>query len=668
MRLFCGNEICPSTKSGTEIHVFWISAMGSPFRLKVDKSNPHNTCLGYFYTFYNDPNECPKVDVNRTSSVCKYDPAVQLLPFGMTEETLKNSQCGFSAINNLIMEGHPYFNGMFNAGDSKGFTNLTNSLKKEGYSYGFSLAALAYDFRKFIHSNSNISASFNKLVNMLYSQTGKKVIILAHSLGSNNSLKLINDLDDNLRNKIKRFVAIGPPFAGASKVLEFMTKSSADFKANVGNMEFDIKPLGQKLFIPFTPFSYELSPKAVFTGLTKDPRYTDFIYAILERINLEKAIDHDDNINEEYIRSHSVLFNKLFPFMPKLNDLECDLEKWDLKQRELVEKRKKYESNHLALLPVYAPCRMRMFDLINCPLVRTSKVNIENYNFDEFCDKKNSDSQYFLKECTSCNNLNTFYEDFTKDFKHDHDHKNLVKEANLNNTISPVEDDYDFIENVATKMFEYQKLNDKIKNSPGPKVPTTIVYASFLDTRTAYNYDKKKSDTFTKDEVLMFGGDGTVPTYSSLLTGLKWIYERDFLNMTETNEVQIVEYCSLLANNPKTKIDFTDNKFLKQPYLHLGCTCLRNGNDWDVERLMTGDTTCSHESLVIDPILIEFIFNVVSQENVDPKEKEYEAAVEIYESINYEHKCNKILLKANTEKRSTLFNRKLSNNNLRKKN
>jgi hypothetical protein len=285
--------------------------MDSPFRLKVDKTNPHNTCLGYFYTFYNDPNECPKVDVNRTSSVCKYDPAVQLLPFGMTEETLKNSQCGFSAINNLIMEGHPYFNEMFNAGDSKGFINLTNSLKKEGYSYGFSLAALAYDFRKFIHSNSNISASFNKLVNMLYSQTGKKVIILAHSLGSNNSLKLINDLDDNLRNKIKRFVAIGPPFAGASKVLEFMTKSSADFKANVGNMEFDIKPLGQKLFIPFTPFSYELSPKAVFTGLTKDPRYTDFIYAILERINLEKAINHDDNINEEYIITLSIPLNKV---------------------------------------------------------------------------------------------------------------------------------------------------------------------------------------------------------------------------------------------------------------------------------------------------------------------------------------------------------------------
>ena len=111
-----------------------------------------------------------------------------------------------------------------------------------------------------------------------------------------------------------------------------MTKSSADFKANVGNMEFDIKPLGQKLFIPFTPFSYELSPKAVFTGLTKDPRYTDFIYAILERINLEKAIDKDDQIDDEFIRNHSILFNKLFPFMPKLNDLECDLKKWDLKK------------------------------------------------------------------------------------------------------------------------------------------------------------------------------------------------------------------------------------------------------------------------------------------------------------------------------------------------
>ena len=128
-------------------------------------------------------------------------------------------------------------------------------------------------------------------------------------------------------------------------------------------------------------------------------------------------------------------------------------------ERELVEKRKKYESNHLALLPVYAPCRMRMFDLINCPLVRTSKVNIENYNFDEFCDKKNSDSQYFLKECEDCNNLSKFYEEYTKDFKDDKNYKNHFKNANVKTNSQ--EEDYDLIENVTNKMFEYQKLNKK---------------------------------------------------------------------------------------------------------------------------------------------------------------------------------------------------------------
>ena len=649
MRFFCGNEICPSSKSGTEVHVFWIAAMNSPFRLKIDNTNPHNTCLGYFHKFYNDPNECPKLNKNRTSSLCKYDPAVHLLPFGMTEETIKTSQCGFSAIKNLIMTGNPFFDMLANSGDSKGFRSFTDSLVREGYSLGFSFAAMPYDFRKFIHSNSNIMTSFNELVNILYSQTGKKVIIIALSLGSNYSLKLINDLDDNFSSKIKRFVAIGPPFAGGSKVIEFMTKSSSEFKLNIMEMEFNVTPLAQKLIVPFTPVSYELSPKALFSELTKDPRYNQFISAILERINLEKAIDKDDQIDDEFIRNHSILFNKLFPFMPKLNDLECDLKKWDLKKRKLLKKRKKYESKHLALLPVYAPCRMRIFDLINCPLVRTSKVNIENYNFDEFCQKNFPQSQYFLKECEDCNNLSKFYEEYTKDFKDDKNYKNHFKHANVKTNSQ--EEDYDLIENVTNKMFEYQKLNDKLKNSPGPKVPTTVVYASFLDTRTAYNFDTENLNSFRREDILMFGGDGTVPTYSALFPALKWIYERDFLKFKETNEVQIVEYCSLLSKNPKNTIDFTDNKFLKEPYLHLGCTCLNDKNDWDVEKLNSNDSTCTHSSFVNDPILIEFIFNVLSREKIDLESKEILTLIENYKSINYEQKCNKILYTANRARR-----------------
>ena len=54
-----------------------------------------------------------------------------------------------------------------------------------GYKNGFSLAAIPNDFCRFVSTNEFSTKAFRFNVENLYKITGKKVIIVAHSFGTN---------------------------------------------------------------------------------------------------------------------------------------------------------------------------------------------------------------------------------------------------------------------------------------------------------------------------------------------------------------------------------------------------------------------------------------------------------------------------------------------------
>ncbi len=74
-------------------------------------------------------------------------------------------------------------------------------------------------------------------------------------------------------------------------------------------------------------------------------------------------------------------------------------------------------------------------------------------------------------------------------------------------------------------LIEHQEKNDLIKELPVPPVDTKLLYGTFNPTIAGLVLD---DDNFTKEENKNFekDWDGTVPTWSSLLTGLKWIYDK----------------------------------------------------------------------------------------------------------------------------------------------
>ena len=63
-----------------------------------------------------------------------------------------------------------------------------------------------------------------------------------------------------------------------------------------------------------------------------------------------------------------------------------------------------------------------------------------------------------------------------------------------------------------------------LKELPVPPIDTDILYGSFFPTMASLVLD---DNDYTKNATYIFnkGGDDTAPTWSSLLKGLKWIYD-----------------------------------------------------------------------------------------------------------------------------------------------
>ena len=530
-RYFCGKKICQPSffKEDEEEYVMWPALFDSPFKLYEDEENRKNSCFGYFMQYYNSPDECPKMDIKPDSTIdnekyiCRYHPAVKITYHGSTHKTESNSNCGLRGIENIVDSGKSYIKDQWvNQGSSVGFDGIRNRLQEMGYRAGFSLAGLPYDFRRFIHSNKEFSNNFKNLVESLYNNTGKKVIVIAHSFGALNSLnQLVEIQNTNLSSKIKRFVAIAPPFTGAPKAVQTITLGTRDFRTEIAGLIIDLNKYAQKLFSTTTPASYELMIKPHLDMLQEKTEYVKFTSAILERIKIERTCINETCENE-YISKNSKYFNELFDFFPKLDEKLCSDDLTDPKHKELEEYTIRNSNNIRNLLPIYNKCKFRMFDYQNCPVVVYSDNHYKDIeNFNSFCNNdKYSEKQYFVKNCLkrNKNNKNRCLLEF------------MMNEGSFgyeNIDITGIYETREIHMKNIEKFYENQMKNDQISTFPNPGVPTTLVYSTFIQTPSAFLFEKNNSNfDFNSTNIHNYGGDGSVPSISVLFPGLKWAYEK----------------------------------------------------------------------------------------------------------------------------------------------
>lgn len=138
-----------------------------------------------------------------------------------------------------------------------------------------------------------------------------------------------------------------------------------------------------------------------------------------------------------------------------------------------------------------------------------------------------------------------------------------------------------------------------------------------------------ENDVLKEGKKIYSGGDGTVSTWSSLLVGLKWIYDKKRQNLNQN--IKLVEYCSKLYND----FPFSESS----NFIALGCSCLINNTYNNLGE-------CSHQNMLFDPYLLSYLKNVISNEKEikDDRISAAERAVNLIDNEDYENKCNLNLL------------------------
>ena len=632
IRLYCGKSLCPDESKLIEEHPLFLALLDNAFTILGSQQDKYSSCLGFMMNFFQNENECPKVDGR---NICYYSKYITVGFFGGSPETEQKGRCGVEGIQNIIQTGYSTLDQLVNFGASKTFGTLAKSLIKRGYQEGFSLGGLPNDFRRYLATNNFATQVFKDQINRLYSNTGKPVVVVAHSYGS--LLTLTNLLKEksnkNFLNKIKKFIAIGPPFAGATKLLDVFLHGLQAWNKEVEifGKKFVISNyniFGQLLMYKSLPTIAELRPLSIAAKIFTDGKYTKLGEAIRERINTETKCKKHNCPNDE-LRTNTRNFDKIFEdYFPSLSDKECAYES-DIGGNQKTFNRK---------------CYTNIYNVGDCPsiITKSAKPTQEGLDKDLYCNKFDPKLYYYQGDCKdkkrNCLDEMYYSDKCPNVFKNKEAVNYLLNRFNADHSnlglLSKTKtfDSYQTIQQGVKNSIFYQKEKSLINDLPVPPIDTDLVYSSFAPTHAALVLD---DNDFTKDgDILYRGGDNTVPSWSSLLTGLKWIYEKKENNLPQN--IRLIEFCSRLSKSGTYKYDPKK----KQKFAAIGCGCLNSRGVYK-----NSISSCTHATMMADDDLIDYIFTIVD----DPKEsvtitENKKKAVKVYSSsINYESICNKKL-------------------------
>ena len=391
--------------------------------------------------------------------------------------------------------------------------------------------------------------------------------------------------------KIKKFVAIAPPFSGSSELLDIFLHSTKSFDHIAVVINTNFNAFGQYLMYKSLPTVVELRPLSIASKIFTDSSYEELGNALKGRLELERDCKTKEcDISE--IEAKTTKFDNIFKgYFPSLLDSECSYE-------SEIGGSKNALSNK---------CYTNIYNVGDCPSIITKSVNPTKDQFekDAYCNKFGS-SYFYQGECTDSkrNCLDKMY--YSNKCPNVYSNTKAVEfmlgryNKQFSKEYGEVDESYfekhETIRKGVENSIKYQNEISLIKDLPVPPVDTELVYTSYIPTVASLVLD---DDDFTKEgEIFKKGGDGTVPTWSSLLTGLKWVYEKKKENLPQ--KIKLIEYCSRLAQSGKYKYD--PNK--EQNFAALSCNCLSSSNKYKNEK-------CKHADMLSDDSLIKYIHSVV---------------------------------------------------------
>ena len=667
MRLFCGNTICADETNTYEEYVIFPSIFDSPFQIRVTKDvNKFTACQGYIYSFYNSRKECPENN-------CEYSDGIRISFYGGTKKSKNESKCGIKSLEDIIYASNfipPYITNRLTAAN---FYVMIQDYRKMGYKDGFSAAGISFDYRRYIHSFKYFEQSFEYEINRLYRNTGKPVIIISHSLGGLLAYNELLKLSPKLLKKVKSFVPIVPPFAGASHLIQAYLYGLGDFDTEINildliKIKIEMSKFSESLYFSPAPVVGELRPQNGFLRPLNKPEYSKLKLAIEELFEVEKECWDKNCQSEKVINMTKNYYDVFGDDFPSLADEDCKLDEEDINN---INKYKNTISLNFA-----RKCVFNVYDILKCPFIIYEKDfehNIPAEKIRDLCGVYNSSILYLNIDDNICkqktyneifeinNNSNENkknmeegnrtpldslfignakypynYEEFY--ILLDEYNKNYAEKYNKTLTKDDFETEEEF-QKKGKRNIEYVQNHSLIQDLPIPPVDTYIVYGSYHKTDISFVYDntRKNKTNFDRDEYLENGGDGTVPNYSTMLTGMKWLYEKKLNNLNQT--IKLIEYCSLIGKEGN-KYAYNKNTFKNKTFIGLTCECI-NPDYKSYNKKICAHSSIPQDSYLIDMIKQEIIFD---DNNLKDFNKNKKNAIKNYNKyFDYEQTCNEAL-------------------------
>lgn len=238
-------------------------------------------------------------DTSTGKVVYKPRPGVKIKPLGATPltKTKKEGNCAFDGVEHLIPD-------IPNPETTAYLVHFRKRLEYMGYESGLTVQALPYDFR---HPNGldDLSKNYGNIVKQMFELVNKKVTVLAHSMGNFRTSYMLWNMDQADKDKyISNYIAMAPPYLGASKAMLFLTCGSEQytFPLHVG---LDYKTFSHS--IATFASMWQLIPHDAFYT----QRSSDWMQTILKRIAYEKG-ESDDPVFDFFPKREEICYPK-FP-------------------------------------------------------------------------------------------------------------------------------------------------------------------------------------------------------------------------------------------------------------------------------------------------------------------------------------------------------------------
>ena len=116
------------------------------------------------------------------------------------------------------------------------FDNQRNAYHAAGYRTGLTMQALPYDWRKGYRENK-LDWKFERTIDSLFDITGKRVVIIAHSMGNFQTVHNLWKMDQKKKDeRVARFMSLAGPFLGSAEASIVPYAMDKQFGVNLINL------------------------------------------------------------------------------------------------------------------------------------------------------------------------------------------------------------------------------------------------------------------------------------------------------------------------------------------------------------------------------------------------------------------------------------------------